>query len=287
MQESKHYAIIGTPLGHSKSPLLHSAFFEHLKYKGKYELFDLPAEELEDFIKSMPERGLHGLSVTIPHKVAITQFLDDISPLAKSVGAVNTVYIREGELCGDNTDVHGFLMPLRHKKIPHRAFVLGAGGAARAVIVALKTLRAEGMGKIFVSARNAQKAEKLCEEFQCVYVPWEERTSIKAPWLINTTPLGMHGALEDETPFPLKALLNHGGKSSLAPLAYDLVYNPLQTRFLREAQQAGWETQNGLDMFLGQAIAQQKLWLGLAAYALEEEECLIQMRDILIKNLGS
>ncbi len=285
MKESKTYAIIGTPLAHSKSPLLHNAFFEYLQYDGIYKLFEVDPEDLSAFMQDFRTNDFQGLSVTIPHKIDIMSYLDVISPLAKSVGAVNTVYRQGDVLYGDNTDVQGFLMPLRYKKIPPRALVLGGGGAARAIIVALKTLRSQGMNKIFVSARNIQKAETLCDEFQCVCVPWEERTQIKAPWIINTTPLGMHGLLQGETPYPNSALRSHGGKSSLAPLAYDIVYNPLQTLFLHEASQAGFDTKSGLSMFLGQAIAQQKLWLGEMALPLEQEECLVKMRQLLMENL--
>ncbi len=282
MQDHKTFAIIGNPLGHSKSPLLHNAFFTYLQYPAKYELFALTPEELGYFMRTMRQKSIQGLSVTIPHKEAVMPYLDDISPLARSVGAVNTIYLQDGFLYGDNTDVEGFLLPLRSRKVPFRAMVLGAGGAARAVIVGLKTLRSAGMEKIFVSARSAEKAQALCEEFSCVYVPWEERSNIKAPWLINTTPLGMQGALEQESPYAAKALLNTAGKASLA---YDLVYNPAQTRFLQEAAEAGWETQNGLDMFLGQAIGQQKLWLKDLAAPLEGEACMEKMRQLLCESL--
>ncbi len=285
MQDTKNYALIGTPLSHSRSPLLHNAFFEHLQYNGSYKLCEVYPEGLGDFMRDFRKSSLEGLSVTIPHKVNVMSYLDEISPLAKSVGAVNTVYRHGDMLCGDNTDVYGFLMPLRLKKIPNRALVLGGGGAARAVVVGLKTLRSKGMNKIFVSARTAQRAEKLCEEFQCVFVPWEERTSIKTPWIINTTPLGMQGLLEGESPFPSKALKASAGKSSLAAFAYDLIYNPLQTRFLTEAAQAGFETEGGLSMFLGQAIGQQKLWLNDQALPLEQEDCIAKMQKLIVNSL--
>ncbi len=285
MHANKSYAIIGTPLSHSKSPLLHNAFFEYLQYKAGYKLCEVYPDDLPTFMGDFRNSSLQGLSVTIPHKVNVMAYLDDISPLAKSVGAVNTVYRQGDSLCGDNTDVYGFLMPLRHKKIPRRALVLGGGGAARAVIVALKTLRTRGMNKIFVSARTAQRAKVLCDEFQCIFVPWDERANIKSPWIINTTPLGMHGVLIDETPYPSSALKAGAGKSSLATLVYDIIYNPLQTRFLSEASNAGFETENGLSMFLGQAIAQQKLWLNEHASPLEQEDCMAKMRQLLINNL--
>ncbi len=260
MQNPKIYGIIGDPLGHSLSPALHADTFARLGHAGVFATWPMGKEKVGLFMQSMRLLGIAGACVTIPHKQEVLAHVDYISPLAKSVGAVNTLYWEGQELCGENTDVTGFLWPLQQRKVPHRAMVLGAGGAARAVIVALKTLRAQGMGKIFVSSHNDAKAQLLSEEFQCVFVPWQERTSIKAPWLINTTPLGMQGGeFFEQSPYSSKAFLQNVSKDALA---YDIVYNPLETRFLREAAAAGWQTQDGLDMFVGQALAQQKLWLG-------------------------
>ncbi len=260
MQEHKIYGIIGNPLGHSLSPALHTNTFTRLKHAGVFARWPMPQEKVGLFVQSFRLLRLAGACVTIPHKQEIVPHVDYISPLAKSVGAVNTLYWEGQELCGENTDVSGFLWPLQGKKVPHRAMVLGAGGAARAIIVALKTLRAQGMGKIFISSHNDSKAQLLCEEFQCVFVPWQERDTIKAPWLINTTPLGMQGTdFFDQSPYSSKAFIQNATKDSLA---YDIVYNPLETRFLRDAAAAGWQTQDGLDMFVGQALAQQHLWMG-------------------------
>ncbi len=277
MQDVKIYGIIGNPLGHSLSPALHTDTFTRLGHAGAFATWPMPKEKVALFLQSMRLLRLAGACVTIPHKQEVLPHLDHISPLAKSVGAVNTLYWEGQELCGENTDVSGFLWPLQGKKIPHRAMVLGAGGAARAIIVALKTLRAEGMGKIFISSHNDEKARLLCEEFQCVFVPWQERSSIKAPWLINTTPLGMKGAdTIEQSPYPTKAFLQNVSKDALA---YDIVYNPLETRFLREAAAAGWQTQDGLDMFVGQALAQQKLWLN-------EHDEHVHVRALLEKKLA-
>ncbi len=261
MQQNKIYGIIGEPLGHSLSALLHNTTFQSLKHKGTFVLWPLAKENIAQFVQSVRLLKISGVCVTIPHKQEVLKYLDYISPLAKSVGAVNTLYWDDNALCGDNTDVSGFLQPLLTKKVPNRALVLGAGGAARAIIVALKTLRSQGMNKIFLSSRTKEKAQSLCDEFQCIFVPWEERANIKATWIINTTPLGMKGEFIEQSPYHTKMFKQNIVKDCLA---YDIVYNPLQTRFLHEAQLSGWQIQDGLDMFIGQAIEQQKLWLNQA-----------------------
>ncbi len=264
--EKNIYGIIGQPLGHSMSPAFHNEAFAQLNYDGHFTACPMDAAEVPAFITSMRQGAYAGACVTIPHKELVTSLVDEITPRAKSVGAVNTLYKEGNILWGDNTDVHGFLHPLQGRKVPSRAMILGAGGAARAVIVGLKQLRSQGMQKIFISNRNKEKALALSEEFNLVPVDWEQRYTIKAPWLINTTPLGMQGDLLDETPYAHKALVqNLGQNAEKNSLAYDIVYNPLETRFLHEAQAAGWQVQDGLDMFVGQALEQEKIWLGRCA----------------------
>ncbi len=254
--------IIGQPLGHSLSPAFHTKAFENLGIQGQFDACPLDADAVPDFLQALRQGQYHGAAVTIPHKELALSLVDELTPRAKSVGAINTLYKEGSVIWGDNTDVQGFLQPLLGRKIPTRAMVLGAGGAARAVIVGLKQLRSAGMNRIFISARNLAKAEALSEEFSLSPVPWEKRHTIKSPWLINTTPLGMKGELVDESPFLPKHLLQNFEKQSLA---YDIVYNPLQTRFLREAQEAGWQVQDGLDMFVAQALEQERIWLGQSA----------------------
>ncbi len=254
--------ILGQPLGHSLSPAFHTKAFEQMGIAGEFSACPMDAEAVPAFLQQIREGHYLGAAVTIPHKELVMGLMDELTPRAKSVGAVNTVY-REGSLLwGDNTDVQGFLHPLQGGKIPTRAMILGAGGAARAIIVGLKQLRSAGMNKIFISARNMAKAEALSEEFSLTPIAWEKRHTIKSPWLINTTPLGMKGAYEEESPFARKHLVQNLERQSLA---YDIVYNPLQTKLLQEAQEVGWQVQDGLDMFVAQALEQQKIWLGQSA----------------------
>ncbi len=254
--------IIGQPLGHSLSPAFHAKAFEQLGIQGEFSACPMDAAAVPEFLQALRQGHYQGAAVTIPHKELVLSLVDELTPRAKSVGAVNTLYMEGSILWGDNTDVQGFLHPLLERKIPTRAMVLGAGGAARAAIVGLKQLRSAGMNRIFISARNMAKAEALSEEFSLSPVPWEKRHTIKSPWLINTTPLGMKGDLVEESPFLPKHFVQNLERQSLA---YDIVYNPLQTRFLREAQEAGWQVQDGLDMFVAQALEQERIWLGQSA----------------------
>ncbi len=260
--ETPSYCIIGQPLGHSLSPLFHTEAFKQLEYEGTFTACPLEADQVRSFVQDFRQGAHVGACVTIPHKQAVLELVDELTPRAKSVGAVNTLYMEGKVLWGDNTDVQGFLYPLLERRIPSRAMILGAGGAARAIIVGLKQLRSAGMNRIFISTRDMAKAEALAEEFSLTAVAWEKRHTIKSPWLINTTPLGMQGPYEDESPFAQKHLVQNVEKHSLA---YDIVYNPLETRFLREAAAAGWAVQDGLDMFVAQALEQEKIWLGKSA----------------------
>ncbi len=259
MEQHALYGIIGHPLGHSRSPALHNWAFQALGHKGVFLSWPVEPEHLADFVHSVRLLRIQGVCVTIPHKEAIIPLLDEISPRAATIGAVNTLYWHEGKLCGENTDVDGFLLPLKQHSIPESALILGAGGAARAVVAGLQSL---GIERLFISNRDTKRAQLLAEnsEMECKtkleHVDWDARADVDAHWIINTTPLGMHGVHADKSPYPATAFEKSSG------LAYDLVYNPLQTRFLREARAAGWRVQDGLDMFVGQALRQMQCWTG-------------------------
>ncbi|MEG2171784.1 MAG: shikimate dehydrogenase [Desulfovibrionaceae bacterium] len=245
------YGIIGYPLGHSQSPRVHNAAFTAAGLSKVYMAWPTPPEKLAALIDAVRTLPIAGLSVTIPHKERIIPLLDAITPAAHQVGAVNTVFWKDGALCGHNTDMAGFMAPLQGKKLCS-ALVLGAGGAARAVLAGLQTL---GYTSILTN-HHLPKAMALAHEFQIEYVPWEKRTHVQVDILINATPLGMQGDGQDKSPYPAAAFAPNGG------LAYDLVYTPLHTRFLREAHAAGWDIQDGLDMFAAQAAEQFHLWTG-------------------------
>lgn len=244
--------IVGQPLGHSLSPKLHNWALSELGLSGVYCRWELPPESLADMLVAVRTLPIHGLSVTIPHKEAIIELLDEVTPFARQVGAVNTLYWKDGALCGDNTDVEGFLTPLR----PHEAFdsalVLGAGGAARAALAGLQSL---GVPRIGICNRTASRARELAEVFHVQHLDWDERVAFSPGLVVNTTPLGMSGKLEEASPWPADAWGD-------IRAAYDLVYNPLRTCFLLDATAAGVLAMEGLGMFIGQAQCQFKRWTG-------------------------
>ncbi len=247
----KLFGIIGHPLGHSLSPVLHNWAFQELFLPYVYCRWPVTPEKLADFMTAVRVLPISGLSVTIPHKQAVREFLDGESENAAAIGAVNTVYWDGDSLMGENTDVSGFMAPLKGRSFPS-ALVLGAGGASRAVLAGLTAL---GVKELFLTNRSAAKAQNLAHEFQAQFVPWEERTNCSAALLVNTTPLGMQGDNQQKSPWP---------EEHFAPgqVAYDLVYNPQQTLFLAQAAEKGLECIEGLSMFVGQAMLQFQLWTG-------------------------
>ncbi len=258
------YGIIGQPLGHSLSPALHNWAFNKLEHAGLFSAWPVPSEKVQNIVDAVRLLHIQGLCVTIPHKETVVPFLDKVSVRALRMGAVNTLYWQDGLLCGENTDVDGFILPLRSiQDMPaHKVLVLGAGGAARAVLAGLQEL---GVQNIALSNHSAEKARTMAQIFAVDYVSWQERTAFAATCIINTTPLGMQGVHIDATPFPAE-FFRPQKQGEPQYLAYDLVYNPLETRFLREAKSAGWQVQDGLDMFVGQALQQMRFWTGQAVH---------------------
>lgn len=247
------FGIIGHPLGHTLSPLVHNWGFARFGIDARYEAWPTPPEALAAFMARVREMPVAGLSVTIPHKTAVMEFVDVVTDLGQAVGAVNTLFWRGGGLVADNTDVEGFCRPLVERRIaPVTALVLGCGGAARAVVAGLARL---GLARIGVTGRAFGKAAALARDFGLEPVAWEDRAAFPARLVVNATPMGMSGRFEGDSPYPAAAW--RPGQT-----AYDLVYNPLETRFLRDAATAGASTVPGLEMFLYQAVEQFRLWTG-------------------------
>ena len=265
------YGVTGWPLAQSLSPLLHNTGFQTLDIPAVYLRWEVPPERLPAFVDSVRLLGIRGCSVTIPHKMALLPLLDRISEQAELTGAANTIYWDGQTLCGDNTDVSGFLTPLADAPLENTdALLLGAGGAAHAVAAGLRLRRGR---KVFVTTPSNRSHLPLAERFGFAPVPWEQRHDVPAGLIINTTPLGMRGKHEDESPydFSLSATAHVADTTNAADgkayadtagIAYDIVYNPLETRFLREARRAGRRCVTGLDMFFGQGDAQFRLWTG-------------------------
>lgn len=244
------YGVLGYPLSHSLSPYLHNQAFQKSGMERCYFKWEIKPDQLSDFMQAVRILPLSGVSVTIPYKEQVISFLDEISPEARVMGAVNTVHLHNGGLAGTNTDYMGFMAPLKGLGFKS-AFVLGAGGAARSVLFGLKKM---GYIQIYLCNRNQDKARMLAEEFEVKCVAWSERKKFATDILVNTTPLGTSGDNEGKTPWDFPHLPFE--------LVYDLVYNPLKTRLLRQAEDKGITTVSGLSMFVHQAREQFRIWTG-------------------------
>jgi len=233
---------------HSVSPAMHNAAFRAAQIDAVY--LPLPAVSAKDFQTFGRAIGISGASVTIPFKVALFDYVDEAYAVARRIGAINTIKVDNGRWIGGNTDASGFLAPL-HDRVPLtglRASVLGAGGAARAVVAALGSTGCS----VRIHARNRAQAEEVAALSAAVVGPWPPE---RGSWdvLINCTPIGMYPRVE-ETPLPADQLTGR--------YVYDLVYNPPMTRLLRDAQTAGCQTIGGLDMLVAQAREQFQWWTG-------------------------
>ncbi len=253
MQPRQLYCVIGQPLGHSLSPLLHNTAFAAAGLPGVYMAFPQTEESLPGFFAGMRALPISGCNVTLPFKVRVMDFLDEVTPRARRVGAVNTVFWRDGRLMGENTDVIGFASPLAGRRFSH-GLILGAGGVSRAAIVALEEM---GVGRITITNRTFERARALADEFGIECMPWEERGECGCDLAVNATSLGMKGEREGLSPCPDGFFQGRRG------LAYDIIYTPRETVFLRQAKAAGWDTQDGAAMFVEQGRAAFELWTGV------------------------
>lgn len=248
--------IVGSPVMHSVSPHMHNRAFAVCGMNAVYIPFEV--RDAGEFMRRMVDPRaremaweLRGLSVTAPHKQAVINHLDWIEPAAQEIGAVNTVVIQGDELHGYNTDAAAVLAPLRDVCDLHgaRVAVIGAGGAARAVLWCME----QAAARATVFARNTERAAKTAEQFGATCRILDNASFGDFDLVINTTPLGTRGQSEGQTPATADQLRG-------ARVVYDLVYNPSETRLMREARTIGCETINGLAMLVAQAAAQFKLW---------------------------
>lgn len=257
-RETTITGVIGQPVGHSASPAMHNRAFTAEGLDCVY--LPLEVNDIEEFFTRFVrpstreiEWRLRGFSVTIPHKITVTRFIDEVDATAARVGAVNTIVINDDKLIGYNTDVEGAIKPLERLCMLKdlKCGVIGAGGAARAVVYGL----IERGAHVSIFARDVIKARALAESFGISAFPLESLEASDVHIIINTTPVGMKGHSEGSSPVPGSAFRNH-------PIAYDLVYNPLETDFLREAREAGCQTISGIEMLVAQAALQFELWSG-------------------------
>lgn len=254
-------AVIGYPVAHSRSPRIHRYWLKQNNISGDYTALTVHPDDLAGVMKAMPNMGFCGANITIPHKVSVLALADEISETATRIGAANTIVFQDdGKIYADNTDGYGFIANLKAnaplwKPETGPAIVLGAGGAARAVVVGLLK---DGVPEIILANRTKSKAEQFKSEFgaKIKVVEWQDvhKYFSIANLIVNTTSLGMVGQPELN--------LNFG---SLKPetTVTDLVYAPLQTNMLRVADEIGCVTVDGLGMLLHQAVPGFEKWFGL------------------------
>jgi len=260
--------VIGSPIAHSKSPALHTHWLKTLGIAGHYIPIDVAQEDLEHIVKTLPKMGFVGVNVTVPYKEKVMDFADLVTDRAALIGSANTLIFRkDGKIHADNTDSYGFIQNLRQKAPDWNpkagpATILGAGGAARAVIAALVEV---GVPEILISNRTKARAEKLKADFgkRLRVVDWVQAGNIleEAATVINTTSLGMVGKP------PLRVPLDGLQKGTLVT---DLVYAPLMTHLLNEANEAGCVTVDGLGMLLHQAVPAFERWFGVRPQVTDE-----------------
>ncbi|MBD2343667.1 shikimate dehydrogenase [Anabaena subtropica] len=264
--KTKLLGVIGHPVEHSLSPVMHNAAIAELGLDYVYLPFPIEPENLEAAIALLANIGVVGFSVTIPHKQAIIPLLSAISPVAQAIGAVNTVTRKDNQWVGTNTDIEGFISPLQtiYKQdwSQKTAVILGNGGAARAVVAGCHQL---GFAEIHVVGRNVQRLEEfrrswenspIAENLQ-VHI-WDNLAKLipQADLLVNTTPIGMYPQV-NESPLSADELAN----LQAGAIAYDLIYIPQPTQFLQKAQQQGAIAIDGLEMLVQQGVAALKIWL--------------------------
>jgi shikimate dehydrogenase len=263
---TKVVGVFGYPVEHSLSPAMHNAAFAALRLSYIYVPFPVQPEAIGPAVRSLPALGVVGVNLTIPHKESVLPFLDAITEEARDVGAVNTVHCIGGRLLGDNTDGRGFYEPLREMGVElagRRVVVIGAGGAARAVAFRLAR---EG-ARIALTNRTPERAQRLAQAIAAAGLgsvpvigidrPEELADAVaEATLLVQTTRVGMHPDRESLPPVPLEAF-----SSNL--LVYDLVYNPVETSFLREARARGCRTLTGVKMLVYQGAAAFQRWTGI------------------------
>lgn len=257
----KIFGVIGDPIAHSMSPLMHNDLFQNYSIDAHYFPFHVKKEELRNAVCGMKTLGVSGFNITVPHKVAIIPLLDQIDSLASAIGAVNTVVNVDGQLIGYNTDGSGYVKGLADHVTnlkDQKVLIIGAGGAARALYFSLAKA---GVIRLDICNRTIENAAKLIKE--CPYhvdsnaIEKEEAERVLGEYdvIIQTTSIGMEPNIED---FPLKLDNLRAGA-----FVSDIIYNPLETALLREAKKKNANIQNGIDMFVFQGALAFELWTGI------------------------
>ncbi|MEL7498574.1 MAG: shikimate dehydrogenase [Planctomycetota bacterium] len=255
--------VIADPVAHSLSPVVHNAVIRELGLNMLYMPFRVPKEYLDEFIKICPEMGIKGLSVTIPHKERCLKSINVLDDNVAGIKAANTIVFEDVNAFGFNTDCSAAMTSIENKLVEvrpdeepfaNRKFtLLGSGGVARAIAFGLKRRNAQ----VFICGRDYRKSEALADSLKCDSIDWTTRANFETSVLVNCTPVGMHPNM-DESPFDAEWFDKN-------TIAFDTIYNPEQTLFIKEARKAGCETITGVDMFVRQAGEQFELFTGKPA----------------------
>ncbi len=247
---NKRYLVIGNPIDHSLSPKLHNFWIKKYNIKADYSKLLLTEKDLKSVINSIRDNKIDGLNVTVPFKKKIIPYLDTLTDVAKEANSVNTVYKLNNKIVGDNTDVDGFsksLKAINFNPENHTAFIIGAGGVALSIIVALKKM---GVSKIKITNRTSSEINLLKKKYQDLnIIDWGQNS--KFDIIINATSIG----LEKGEKLPLNFEREQESK-----IFYDVIYNPKKTDFLLEGEKLGNKTENGMRMFIYQAQLSFKIW---------------------------
>ncbi|MAF97203.1 MAG: shikimate dehydrogenase [Micavibrio sp.] len=254
--------VIGHPIGHSKSPLIHNYWIRKYGLEGSYEALDIEPQHLEQGLQRLIDQGYSGFNLTVPHKEFVIPFCDGLEETAHIIGAVNTLYFDQGQMIGANTDAFGFIQNIKMQQREYnfsgkRAVVIGAGGAARAVIYGLLK---EDVAEVIICNRTLEKAQKLADDFKDLGIvktaAWDERSEILTgvDIVVNSSSLGMSG--QPALDINLQAL-------SPEALVCDIVYAPLYTDLLKQAQDKGCLIVTGIGMLLHQARPAFEYWFGV------------------------
>tara|TARA_B100000902_G_scaffold361990_1_gene379910 strand:- start:1821 stop:2615 length:795 start_codon:yes stop_codon:yes gene_type:complete len=248
----KKYLVIGNPIGHSLSPKLQNYWLKQNNINAVYDKIKLEEEEIEGIIQDIKKQKIAGCNVTIPFKKKVIPFLDELSKQAEQTQSVNTIIFKDGNLIGHNTDVFGFnkaIKSLNFNMKGKKILILGAGGVVSSIIFAIKEM---GVSEITVSNRTKQKAENLKILFKDLNIlEWGNLSNFDVA--INATSLGLNNE-------KINLDFSKFGKDKLF---YDVIYNPIETNFLKEGKQLGNMTENGATMFIYQAFEAFKLWHGI------------------------
>jgi len=247
------YCVLGDPVAHSLSPVMHNRAFAHHSLNAVYLAFRVT--ELEAAIGGLRALDIRGASITLPHKSRVMAYLDDIDPVAAEIGAVNTIINEKGRLIGKNSDVSGAVEALRAKTDPaaKKVLILGAGGAARAVGYGVRSAGS----RVTIANRSPEAGAALAADLEVDFLPLADAIPDHFDILINTTPVGMHPT-HAVSPIP-------GDRLSTDMVVMDIIYNPLETRLLKAARRAGCRTIDGLAMFVNQGARQFEWWTGREA----------------------